>query len=250
MSEPLEIRNLSKNFGGLKVTQDVSLVLPQGARHALIGPNGAGKSTLINLMTGMLAPSHGSIHLDGADITTADPAMRVRRGLSRTYQVSAVFPGLTPFEATLLSICARNGSSIDGIRSLRRRQAEGEEALAVLTLLNLHDVADRPTRQLAYGQQRLLEIALALASRPKVLLLDEPAAGVPRSESEAVFSAIRDLPSEVSVLFIEHDMELVFRFAAHIHVLVAGTLFRSGTPAEIEADPGVRDVYLGIEEEA
>jgi ABC-type branched-chain amino acid transport systems, ATPase component len=246
----LEISNLRKSFGALEVTRDVSLALPAGARHALIGPNGAGKSTLINLLTGVIAPDAGRIRLGGRDITRDSAHARVRMGLSRTFQVSVVFPDLTPFEAVMLAITARERQSLDFLRPLRRREAEGAEALDILRMVNLADDAGRPTRKLAYGQQRLLEIALALAGRPKVLLLDEPAAGVPRQESEAVFSAIRDLPRDVGVLFIEHDMDLVFRFAEHIHVLVLGGLFRAGTPAEIGADPEVRNVYLGEPEEA
>lgn len=245
MTAPLEIRGLDKSFGALHVTRNVSLTLPAGARHALIGPNGAGKSTLINLLTGMLRPSSGSIRLNGRDITQDPAPARVRQGLSRTFQVSAVFPDLTPFEAVMLSIAARDGWSGRFLRPFGRMDDAGEEALKLLGLMRLGDVAGLPTRKLAYGQQRLLEIALALASRPKVLLLDEPAAGVPHQESEAVFAAIRDLPRDVAVLFIEHDMELVFRFAEYIHVLVLGGLFRHGLPAEIAADPEVRNVYLG-----
>ena len=241
----LEVCGLHKSFGALKVTRDVNLTLPVGARHALIGPNGAGKSTLVNLLTGVLSPSAGTIRLNGRDITRDSVPARVRQGLSRTFQVSAVFPDITPFEAVLLAIVARERTSHDALRPLSRRQIAGEEAIAILRSVRLGDVAGRTTRKLAYGQQRLLEIALALASRPRVLLLDEPAAGVPRQESEAVFSTIRDLPRDVAVLFIEHDMELVFRFAEYIHVLVSGALLREGKPAEIAADADVRNVYLG-----
>lgn len=247
---PLEIRNLKKSYGELHVTRDVSLTLPAGARHALIGPNGAGKSTLINLLTGVVKPDAGHISLQGRNITRVSMHARVRMGLSRTFQVTAVFPDLTPFEAVMLAVCARKGQSHDFLRPLRRRHAEGDEALEILSVVRLADVAGQPTRRLAYGQQRLLEIALALAARPRVLLLDEPAAGVPHQESEAVFSAIHDLPADVAVLFIEHDMELVFRFAEYIHVLVAGEMYRHGPPAAIADDPAVRKVYLGDTEVA
>jgi ABC-type branched-subunit amino acid transport system ATPase component len=241
----LATHGLRKNFGALPVTQDVRFDLPAGARHALIGPNGAGKTTFINLLTGMLAPDGGRIELDGADITPLPPQDRVKRGLARTYQINTLFPDLTPLEAVTLVVCERHGVSRRWYEPLAKRRGVIDESFALLRDLGLGDLASRPTRQLAYGHQRVLEIALALATRPHVLLLDEPAAGVPAQESGILYEVISALPAEIAVLFIEHDMDLVFRFATRITVLVGGRILREGPPAEIADDPEVRSVYLG-----
>ncbi len=241
----LETSGLSKSFGALAVAQSIDFALPQGARHALIGPNGAGKTTFINLLTGMLMPSAGTIRLLGRDITRAAPHRRSRHGLARTFQINALFPALTPLEAATLAVCQRRGLAYRFLAPLSRQDTAIDEAHALLASLGLAEDCLRPTRELAYGQQRLLEIALALATRPRVLLLDEPAAGVPRGESEALFAAIAALPDDLAILFIEHDMELVFRFARRITVLVGGRILREGSPAQIAADPEVQTVYLG-----
>jgi branched-chain amino acid transport system ATP-binding protein len=219
--------------------------LPRGVRYALIGPNGAGKTTLINLITGTLEPDSGQILLDDNDITAFSPDRRVKRGLARTFQINTLFPDLEPLEAVTLAICEREGIAATWWRRLASFSAVVDEAYRILSSLNLAAVCTRPTRELAYGQQRLVEIALALATKPKVLLLDEPAAGVPRQDSGELFEAITNLPSDISVLFIEHDMELVFRFASRVIVMVGGRLLVEGTPAEIAADQRVREVYLG-----
>ncbi len=249
MSAVLETRGLSKAFGGLKVTQDVSLKLEAGARHALIGPNGAGKTTLVNQLTGVLKPSAGSIWLQGEDITRLRPDQRVRRGLARTFQINTLFPQLTPLEAVTNTICERDRDKLGVLQrrvfGLTRRRAEIDEAFALLERMNLATECLRPTRELAYGKQRLLEMALALAVQPKVLLLDEPAAGVPEGDSEELLGVLADLPRDISVLLIEHDMSLVFRFAERITVLVGGAELVTGTPAEIGSDERVREVYLG-----
>lgn len=236
---------LHKSFGSLVVAQDVAISLPQGARHALIGPNGAGKTTLINLITGALRPDSGQILLDDSDVTTLEPDRRVKRGLARTFQINTLFPDLEPLEAVTLAICEREGVANVWWRRLAGFNAAVDEAYAILAALKLGPICTRATRELAYGQQRLLEIALALATKPKVLLLDEPAAGVPRHEANALFEAIANLPPDITVLFIEHDMELVFRFASRIIVMVGGRLLLEGTPAEIASEPRVREVYLG-----
>jgi ABC-type branched-subunit amino acid transport system ATPase component len=236
---------LNKNFGALKVTQDVEFELPVGARHALIGPNGAGKTTFINLLTGMLPPDSGTIELDGKPVTDLPPHARVKRGLARTYQINTLFPDLTPLEAVTLVACERHGMSRQWLPPLSKRKALIEESYAMLNELGIGDQAYRPTRHLAYGHQRVLEIALALATHPHVLLLDEPAAGVPAHESGILYEVISALPKEIAVLFIEHDMDLVFRFASHITVLVSGRVLRQGPPAQIAEDPEVRAVYLG-----
>lgn len=241
----LETRGLRKSFGALAVTQDVAIRLPQGARHALIGPNGAGKTTLINLITGQLAPDGGQVILDGADVTALPVAARVRAGLTRTFQINTLFPALTPIEAVTLAILERESHATKFWRGLSTHSAEIDEAFDILKRLRLSDDAIRPTRTLAYGKQRLLEIAIALATRPKVLLLDEPAAGVPKDESAMLFSVIADLPKDISVLFIEHDMDIVFSFATRIIVLVSGAVLTEAAPDEIRRDPRVREVYLG-----
>jgi branched-chain amino acid transport system ATP-binding protein len=241
----LAARGVDKRFGSLVVAANVNLTLPPGARHALIGPNGAGKTTLINLMTGMLRPDGGQILLGGDDVTALAPEERVRRGLARIYQINSLFPQLTALESVTLAVCERRRVAQTWWRRLIAYREEIEEAHHILGALMLDAVCHRPARELAYGQQRLLEIALALASRPKVLLLDEPAAGVPRDESKELFNTIAGLSRDIAVLFIEHDMELVFRFASRVIVMVGGSILVEGTPAEIASDARVRAVYLG-----
>ena len=241
----LETSGLNKNFGALKVAQDIGFTLPRGARHALIGPNGAGKTTFVNLLTGMLPPDSGTILLNGEDITGLPPHERVKRGLARTYQINTLFPDLSPLEAVTLVVCERQGLSRHWYQTLARRREVIDEAYALLKQLGIGDFAHRTTRYLAYGHQRVLEIALALATQPHVLLLDEPAAGVPAQESGILYEVISSLPADIAVLFIEHDMDLVFRFASRITVLVSGRVLREGPPGEIADDEEIRAVYLG-----
>ena len=241
----LATRALDKSFGSLVVAKNIEFVLPKGMRYALIGPNGAGKTTLINLMTGMLRPQAGQIFLEGEEITGLKPEQRVKRGLARTFQINTLFPSLTALEAVTLAVCERRGVAGTWWRRLPAYRDAVDEAHGILASLRLGADCYRATRELAYGQQRLLEIALALATRPKVLLLDEPAAGVPHEESAELFEAIAGLSREISILFIEHDMNVVFRFASRIIVMVGGRVLVEGTPAEIAADPRVREVYLG-----
>ena len=239
--------DLCKNFGALRVAREVNFILPHGCRHALIGPNGSGKTTLINLIGGALAPTSGKIFLEGEDITGLSADQRVSRGLVRTFQINTLFPRLTPIEAVTMAVAQRRGIGASLWRSLKRSSDTIDEAYEILTQLHLAEDCDRPTAQLAYGRQRLLEIALALAAKPKVLLLDEPAAGVPQQQSGEILAVISALPDDIAVLFIEHDIDLVFRFAERITVLVAGRILCEGTPAEIAADPEVRRIYLGDE---
>jgi branched-chain amino acid transport system ATP-binding protein len=241
----LSTRMLGKNFGSLVVARDIDIELPKGVRYALIGPNGAGKTTLINLMTGMLPPDRGQIFLGEEDITRLPPQDRVRRGLARTFQINTLFPRLSALEAVTLAVEERRNQSNRFWQTLASHKESIEEAYEILKQLRLGDDCYRPTQDLPYGKQRLLEIALALATKPKVLLLDEPAAGVPQEESGDIFEAVANLSGELTLLFIEHDMHVVFRFASHIIVLVGGAIFTQGTPAEISADPKVREVYLG-----
>ena len=243
MASALSTRNLNKSFGSLVVAQNIALELPQGVRYALIGPNGAGKTTLMNLMTGMLRPDSGHIFLGTEEITHLKPDARVKRGLARTFQINTLFPQLSAIEAVTLAVLEREGKASNWWRSLPGFGAAIGEAHAILESLKVPPT--RETRELPYGQQRLLEIALALATRPKVLLLDEPAAGVPKDESAALFDAIANLSQSLTILFIEHDMDVVFRFASRIIVMVGGRILVEGPPAEIARDERVREVYLG-----
>jgi branched-chain amino acid transport system ATP-binding protein len=245
VSAALSTRGVNKSFGSLTVARDIALDLPQGARYALIGPNGAGKTTLINLMTGMLRADAGEILLGDTPITPLSPSDRVRRGLVRTFQINTLFPNLSALEAVTLAVCERDGLARRWWQRVTAHSAAIDEAHAILSSLMLGDDCYRPTRELPYGRQRLLEIALALATRPKVLLLDEPAAGVPRDESKELFEVVSNLSRDISVLFIEHDMNFVFRFASRIIVMVGGRILLEGTPDEIASDPRVREVYLG-----
>jgi ABC-type branched-subunit amino acid transport system ATPase component len=247
MSIVLETRNLTRRFGGLVATNDVSLKVAKGARHALIGPNGAGKTTIINLLTGMLRPSGGAILLDGEDITNAKAYQRVKRGIARTFQINQLFPDLTPLETIGLAVSERLGHGHDWWRVAGSRPEIVEEVVDILERFRLTDVMDVRTGILAYGRQRLLEIAVAIACKPRVLLLDEPAAGVPEDERHDILAAVGALPKDVTVLLIEHDMDLVFSFADRISVLVNGALFVEGAPDEVARDSRVKAVYLGEE---
>jgi len=245
MPAALSTSKLCKRFGSLVVAGGIDFTLPRGARHALIGPNGAGKTTLINLMTGMLEPDSGSIFLGEQEITALKPAARVKRGLVRTFQINTLFPHLSALESVTLAVCEREGCAGSWWRSLPSYRDAVDEAFSILSSVNLGEVCYRLTRELAYGQQRLLEISLALAAKPSVLLLDEPAAGVPRDESAALYAAISGLSKDMTVLFIEHDMDLVFKFASRIVVMAGGSVLVEGTPQDIAADERVREVYLG-----
>jgi len=241
----LETKGLVKLFGALAVANHISLTVEEGARHALIGPNGAGKTTLVNLLTGVLVPNKGRVILNGVDITDEPQYRRVSLGLARTFQVNQLFPNMTPLESVTLACAQRRHTTGRWWPRLARDSKTIEEAAELLDRLRLLDCAHEPSRTLPYGRQRMLEIALALALQPRVLLLDEPAAGVPEGEGVELYDALGKLPSSVAVLLIEHDMNLVFRFARRISVLVSGSILVEGTPEEISADPRVREVYLG-----
>jgi ABC-type branched-subunit amino acid transport system ATPase component len=245
MTWALETVGLQKQFGGLAVTRDLSLRVATGARHALIGPNGAGKTTVINLLTGVLKPNGGRILLEGTDITALPVHTRVLRGLSRTFQINQLYADLTPLETIGLAVSERMGHGSDWCRVLGTRADVNGEIAEHLARFHLLDVMRERTATLPYGKQRLLEIAVAIATRPRVLLLDEPAAGVPESERHDILAAVAGLPRDVTVLLIEHDMDLVFSFADRISVLVNGALFTQGTVEEVSTDPRVRAVYLG-----
>ena len=245
MSAALETRGLCKNFGALAVANAIDFRLERGARHALIGPNGAGKTTFVNLVTGALRPSAGRILLDGGDVTALPQAQRVKRGLARTFQLNTLFRGLSVLENVCLAIGERLGVAGDMHRPAGSRRIVIDEAYAALERLGIADEARRPVRELPYGRQRLVELAVALGLEPKVLLLDEPAAGVPSAESGVIVDIIESLPADIALLIIEHDMDLVFRLARRITVLVQGAVLVEGTPQEIAGDVRVREVYLG-----
>jgi branched-chain amino acid transport system ATP-binding protein len=241
----LELAGIHKSFGALAVSRDVSLALPRGARHALIGPNGAGKTTLVHMISGVLRPTAGTVRLAGQDVTRLSPEARVRRGLIRTFQISSLFDHLTVAENIALALSARHGLALRPWGRLTHRQDLLDEAAALLRQVRLLPQAAHPIVDLAYGQRRLVEIALALAMRPSILVLDEPAAGLAAADREMLLRALLELPSDLTVLIIEHDMNLVFRLAERLTVLVRGEVLVEGTVAEIRADPRVREVYLG-----
>jgi branched-chain amino acid transport system ATP-binding protein len=241
----LETRGLCKNFAALHVSSDINFRLERGARHALIGPNGAGKSTFVNLVTGVLSPSAGCILLDGEDITALSQAQRVKRGLARTFQINTLFRGLTVLENVTLAVAERQGTASDLVRPSGAHRAVIDEAYGLLQQVGLAGEALRRVRELSYGRQRIVEIAVALGLSPKVLLLDEPAAGVPSTDTTVIVDMIHRLPDDLALIIIEHDMDLVFRLARRITVLVQGAVLVEGAPEEIAADPRVREVYLG-----
>lgn len=243
----LETRALGRNFGALAAVRDINFRLEAGARHALIGPNGAGKTTFINLLTGVLHPSQGEIWLKGRDITRLAQAERVKRGIARTFQINRLFRGLSVLENVCIAVAENAGVAPLMLRPAGRRADVVDEAMQLLDTLKLQDDAGRLVSELPYGRQRLVEIAIALGLRAEVLLLDEPAAGVPSAESHIILDAIAGLPKHIGVLIIEHDMDVVFRFAERITVMVAGAVFAEGTPQQIQADERVRAIYLGQE---
>jgi branched-chain amino acid transport system ATP-binding protein len=223
----------------------VNFTLEAGARHALIGPNGAGKTTFINLLTGVLLPTSGQVFMQGRDITAMEQAERVKLGIARTFQINRLFRGLSVLENVYISVAERVGAAPNMFTPAGRRGDVVDESMQLLESLKLADDAHRTIAGLPYGRQRLVELAIALGLKPQVLLLDEPAAGVPSAESHIILDAIDALPKDIGVLIIDHDMDLVFRFAKKITVLVRGAIFAEGTPKEIGANPDVRAVYLG-----
>lgn len=240
-----ETVGLTKSFGAFTTTNHVNFCLEPGARHALIGPNGAGKTTFINLVSGALAPTSGIIRLRGEDVTALPQASRVKRGLVRTFQINQLFRHLTTLENVTLAIAEREGVAGAMVRPAGRYTVIIDEAYDLLVALSLAEDALRPVAALAYGRQRMIEIAVAVALKPKILLLDEPAAGIPTSEVGTIIDTIERLPADIAILLIEHDMSIVFRFAQRITVLVEGAVLIEGPPSLIAADPDVRRVYLG-----
>jgi branched-chain amino acid transport system ATP-binding protein len=245
MTTVLETQGLNRSFGALEVAADIHFKMEAGARRALIGPNGAGKTTFVNLLTGQLAPSSGRIYLDGADVTNLRADRRVRIGLARTFQINALLKSLSVLENVQLAVLEQRGQGGSWLRGAAAQEEAAEKAYGILERLRLGDDALRRVAELPYGRQRLVEVAVALALEPRVLLLDEPAAGVPPAESHHMLDVIESLPASIAVLIIEHDMKLVFRFAKRISVLVAGRILTEGAPEDIAHDQRVRDIYLG-----
>jgi branched-chain amino acid transport system ATP-binding protein len=241
----LETRSLSKSFGALAASRDINFKLEAGARHALIGPNGAGKTTFINLLTGVFLPTQGQVLLKGRDITNMEQSARVKLGIARTFQINRLFRGLSVIDNVYIAVAERLGAGNQMLKPCGKRTDIVDECMHLLDMLKLADDAGQRISELPYGRQRLVELAIALGLKPEVLLLDEPAAGVPSAESHIILDAIAALPKHIGVLIIDHDMDLVFRFAQRITVLVGGAVFAEGTPKEIGADQRVRDVYLG-----
>jgi branched-chain amino acid transport system ATP-binding protein len=246
MSEAtLETQALSRRFGALAAVQKVDFKLAPGARHALIGPNGAGKTTFINLLTGVLPPTSGRVLLSGRDITGTAQAERVKLGIARTFQINRLFRGLSVLENVCIAVTERVGAAGAMVYPAGRRTDVIDEAMDLLQTLKLASHAQHRVSELPYGRQRLVELAITIGLKPEVLLLDEPAAGVPSAESHIILDAIERLPAHIAVLIIEHDMDVVFRFAKRVTVMVSGAIFAEGTPREIEANAQVREVYLG-----
>jgi ABC-type branched-subunit amino acid transport system ATPase component len=249
MTYALETRGLFKSFGALTVADHIDFQLEAGARHALIGPNGAGKTTFVNLLTGRLTPSKGQVYLAGEEISNVSQSARVKRGLARTFQINTLFGKMSVLDNVALGVAERLELSSGIWRPAKTYATVTKEAMALLDMLGIAGDAHHIVKDLPYGKQRLVEIAIALGLNPKVLLLDEPAAGVPSMESERILSALDTLPKEIAIMIIEHDMDLVFRFAKKITVLVQGAVLCEGTPQEIAKDPRVHQVYLGEQDE-
>jgi branched-chain amino acid transport system ATP-binding protein len=242
----LEVRRLTKRFGGLTATDALDLDVAAGELHAVIGPNGAGKTTLIAQLAGVLRPDAGSIRLDGEDITSLAEHERVHRGLARCYQITNLFPRFTALENVALAVQARDGSSFRFWRPVAHEQKLAAAARELLESVGLEARADVQAGQLAHGEQRQLEVALALATRPQLLLLDEPMAGM-GEESDRIVRLIATLKRKLTIVLVEHDMDAVFRLADRVSVLDAGRVLATGTPAEIRTNPDVRRAYLGEE---
>ncbi|MBC7378028.1 MAG: ABC transporter ATP-binding protein [Burkholderiaceae bacterium] len=241
----LQTRGLSMAFGGLKVFSGLEFSLTRGERHAVIGPNGAGKSTFVGILTGLLSPTAGEVLLDGQDVTRSTPRQRVAAGLVRTFQINTLFASLTPLESAVLAICQRDGVAKPSLRAVKHLTQQIDEAQDLLEKFGLGQDATTPTQELPYGKQRVLEVVLAYALRPRVLLLDEPAAGLSTTQGHALFEQLATLTEGTTVLFIEHDMNLVFRYAHRVSVFAGGTVLAQGTPDEVRAHEGVRKAYLG-----
>jgi branched-chain amino acid transport system ATP-binding protein len=245
----LRIENLAKNFGGLRVTDDVTLDVMPGELHAVIGPNGAGKTTLINQISGLLAPDSGRILFGGEDVTSLPIHRRAARGLARSFQITSILPRFSVLENVALAVQARSGTSFRFFGSAADEEKLNAPAMAALAQVGLGERTDSPAGELSHGEKRALELAIALAMEPKLLLLDEPMAGTGHDESERLVAMLRGLKGRFPMVLVEHDMTAVFALADRISVLIYGRILASGTPAEVRADPAVITAYLGEEME-
>lgn len=245
----LEIRNLRKSYGALRVTDDLSLTVESGEIHAIIGPNGAGKSTLIAQLSGEAPSDSGSVRFDGAEIIGMPMHRRVRQGMSRSFQITSILPDFTVLENVATAVQARSGSSFRFFRPVAADSRLNEPALKALARVGIEDRAGIRAASLSHGEKRQLELAIALATRPRLLLLDEPLAGTSGSEADRLVEVMRSLRGEVTLVLIEHDMDAVFSLADRVSVLVYGRIIATGTPDQIRADPKVRQAYLGEESE-
>ena len=241
----LETRDVHMAFGGLVVFDCLNFALGRGERHAIIGPNGAGKTTFVSLVTGLLTPKAGNIYFNDSAITGLSPQDRVKKGIVRTFQINTLFKGLNPLESVVLALCERDGRTGVSLRSIGREATLIDEATDLLEKFGLQDDALTVTDTLPYGKQRLLEVALAFALKPQVLLLDEPAAGLSTQQGHELFTQLLALLDNTTVLFIEHDMNIVFRYADIISVFAGGALVVQDVPEKVRVDPRVREVYLG-----
>lgn len=245
----LEVRGVVKSFGGLRALEDVSLSVEKGEIRAIIGPNGAGKSTLFNVMTGLLSPDEGEVFFDGERLTGLPPHRIVRRGISRSFQITNIFPRMSVFENVLVALFAHHRQSRNPLAAARGSGRAAEEALALLAQVGLSDKAEQSASILSHGDQKRLEIAVSLAVRPRLLMLDEPTAGMSRFESRETVALLRRVTREqgLTLVFTEHDMDIVFGISERITVLHQGAVIADGTPAEIKGNGQVRKAYLGEE---
>jgi len=241
----LEARDLHMAFGGLVVFERLNFTLGRGERHAVIGPNGAGKTTFVSLVTGLLRPTSGDVLFNGRVITQESPQQRVKAGIARTFQINSLFKALNPLASLVIALAQRDGRADVSLRSVSRERELIDEASALLAKFGLADDALTVTETLPYGKQRLLEVALAFALRPQLLLLEEPAAGLSTAQGHELFRQLAVLTADTTVLFIEHDMNLVFRYADRVSVFAAGALVVQDTPDKIRTHARVREVYLG-----
>ena len=244
---PLQLRNLSKSYGALVVTDDVTLDIAPGELHAIIGPNGAGKTTLIHQISGLAMPDSGSIIFDGIDVTGMPMAERAKLGLVRSFQITSILPKFTALQNVAIAAQARAGSSFRFFRNADDEAGLNHTAMALLTRFGLDARASMPAGQLSHGEKRQLEIAIALAAKPKLLLLDEPLAGTSHDESQRLIATLQELRLELPIVLIEHDMDAVFALADRVSVLVYGRIIASGTPQEVRNNADVRAAYLGEE---
>jgi branched-chain amino acid transport system ATP-binding protein len=244
----LSLKGLCKNFGGLRVTDDVSLDVLPGEIHAVIGPNGAGKTTLIHQISGFLQPDAGQVFLAGTDITDLSPNKRARAGLTRSFQITSVLPAFSALDNVALTVQARSGSSFRFFGKASTEEALNTQAREMLAEVGLSERANVTAGVLSHGEKRALECAIALAMQPKVMLLDEPMAGAGHDEGQRLINLMMRLKTRIPMLLVEHDMDAVFRVADRVSVLVYGRIIATGTPVEIRANPQVREAYLGEEE--